>query len=85
MSDDWRTMVNKFENYRQEVREGKKGKTAQFWIMYLDLMRLEHQIHTVIQTNDFNIRLNAKRRSKRRKFQNEVYFYCRWYTILCQQ
>ena len=59
MSDDWRAMVNKFENYRQEVREGKKGKTAQFWIMYLDLMRLQHQIHTTIQTNDFDIRLNA--------------------------
>lgn len=59
MSDDWRAMVNKFENYRQEVREGKKGKTAQFWIMYLDLMRLQHQIHTAIQTNDFDMRLNA--------------------------
>ena len=59
MSDDWHAMVNKFENYRQEVREGKKGKTAQFWIRYLDLMRLQHQIYTAIQTNDFDIRLNA--------------------------
>ena len=46
-------------NYRQEVRDGKNGKTAQFWVLYLDLMRIQHQIHIAVQTNDFEMRLNA--------------------------
>ena len=77
MSDEWRAMANKFENYRQEVRQGKKGKAAQFWIMYLDLMRVQHQIHTAIQTNDFDMRLNAWKR-------NAAFVFCAQQDELCK-
>jgi len=48
-----------YETYRQEVKGGAIGKTAQFWISYLDLMRIQHQIHTSVQTNDFDMRLDS--------------------------
>ena len=56
---DWNDFIQKYERYRQDVRDGKIGKTAQFWMIYLDLMRTQHKIHTAVQTNDFELRLQA--------------------------
>ena len=39
--------------------KGEFGKIAQFWLNCLNLMRLQHQAHTAIQTNDFEIHLDA--------------------------
>ena len=41
------------------MSERKTGKTIQFWVLNLDLMRLQHQIPTAVQTNKFNMRLDA--------------------------
>lgn len=48
-----------YENYRQNVRAGSLGKTAQFWVLYLDLIRMQHVIHTAVQENDYEMRLKA--------------------------
>ena len=45
------------EYYRNSVRNGKLGKTATFWLTYLDLVRMQHVIHTSIQGNDFQKRV----------------------------
>ena len=46
-----------YEHYRNSVRNGKLGKTATFWLTYLDLVRMQHVIHTSIQENDFEKRV----------------------------
>ena len=46
-----------FESFKDDIRRGKLGKTAKFWMIYLDLMRIQHLIHTAIQENDFDLRL----------------------------
>ena len=46
-----------YEHYRNSVRNGKLGKTATFWLTYLDLVRIQHVIHTSIQENDFEKRV----------------------------
>ena len=51
--------VRQLHSIRNDVPEGKYGKTPKFWLMYLNLMKLQHQIHTVVQTNDFEMRLDA--------------------------
>ena len=38
---------------------GELGKTAQFWLIYLDLMKVQHLAHTTVQENDFNMRILA--------------------------
>ena len=48
-----------YEQFRVKVSSGEFGKTAQFWLMYLELMRLQHQARTAVQTNDFEMRLDA--------------------------
>ena len=39
----------KYTKYRSDVRI---GKTAQFWTMYLDIMRYQTVAHTAVQEND---------------------------------
>ena len=36
----------------------KKGKTAEFWLSYLDIME-QHYLHVGIQENSFEARMNA--------------------------
>lgn len=52
-------LYEEYCKFRKSASEGKIGKTAQFWILYMDLMKLQHQIHTAIQTNDFEMRLDV--------------------------
>ena len=42
----------KYTKYRSEVSNGKIGKTAQFWTMYLDIMRYQTMAHTAVLEND---------------------------------
>ena len=48
-----------YESYREQARNGSLGKTAQFWILYLDLIRMKHVIRTAVQENDFDAWLAA--------------------------
>ena len=41
-----------YESYCEQAKNGSLGKTAQFWILYLDMMRMQHVIHTTVQEND---------------------------------
>jgi hypothetical protein len=45
-------LINMYENYRNEARNGKIGLTAQFWIIYMDLMRFQRMALNTVQEND---------------------------------
>ena len=46
------------ENFKQDIRNGNYGKTAQFWVVYyLDIMANQHLLHMAVQENDFLLRL----------------------------
>ena len=47
----------KYQEFRQLVRDGEFGLTAQFWLsMYLDLMEKQHLIHIAVHENNFDLR-----------------------------
>ena len=48
-----------YNDYLEQIRQGNLGKTAQCWLTYLDLMRMQHVIHTAVQENNFEARLYA--------------------------
>ena len=48
-----------YNDYLEQIRQGNLGKTAQYWLTYLDLMRMQHVIHTAVQENNFEARLYA--------------------------
>ena len=52
-------LISRYQQFKTDVRNGKLGKTAQFWMMYIDLMELQQLAHTSIQTNDYDMRLYA--------------------------
>ena len=52
-------LISRYQQFKTDVRDGKLGKTAQFWMMYIDLMELQQMAHTSIQTNDYDMRLYA--------------------------
>ena len=37
----------------------KKGKTAQFWLGYLDMLKQQNHLHVGIQENSFEARINT--------------------------
>ena len=45
----------KCTKYRSDVSDEKIGKTAQFWTMYLDIMRYQTMTHTAVQENDLKL------------------------------
>lgn len=52
-------IIREYEQFRVKVSCGEFGKTAQFWLMYMELMRWQQQAKTAVQTNDFEMRLDA--------------------------
>ena len=67
----------KFEEYKDEIRKGNHGKTSQFWLVYyLDIMQNQHLLHTLIQTNNFYLRLRGLKTML-------PYFFCNGQAELC--
>ena len=52
------TFIEKYEEFKIDIRNGKYGKTAKFWVVYyMDVLSNIIQIHHAVQTNDFGLRL----------------------------
>ena len=43
-------ILHQYEDYRDEARCGGLEKTAQLWLLYMDLMRYQALAHTAVQT-----------------------------------
>ena len=55
LSDEASNLFQMHETYRKDVRQRKIDNTSKYWLMYLDLIRLQHQIHNAVQTNNFEM------------------------------
>ena len=58
-SDEFCKLHEKFKGVRDEYLNGNRGKTAQFWMMYLNLIELQQRFHYSINVNDFTLRLEC--------------------------
>ena len=58
-SDEFCKLHEKFKGVRDEYLNGNRGKTAQFWMMYLNLVELQERFHYLINVNDFTFRLEC--------------------------
>ena len=56
----YQTLLTQYEKFKTKTRNGELGKTAQFWLIYLDLMKVQHLAYTAVQENDFNMRVLAR-------------------------
>ena len=55
----YQIVLTQYEKFKTIIRNGELGKIAQFWLIYLDLMKVQHLLHTAVQENDFNMRVLA--------------------------
>ena len=51
--------INQYEDFKDQVRCGVYGKTPQYWLQYMDLMKYQHMAHTAVQTNGFDLRVES--------------------------
>ena len=57
--DEVRNMMIRCNRFKERIRHGDYGKTAQFWLLYyLDIMFNQHLTHYAVQTNNFMLRLH---------------------------
>ena len=53
------TVIQQYEVFQKEVENGSLGKTAQFWMIYLNLMRMQMLALTSIKENDLDMLICA--------------------------
>ena len=49
-----------YDKFNESIRNGSFGKTAQFCLIYLDLMEHQHIIHIAVQENNFTERITVR-------------------------
>ena len=52
--DEVHSFSEQYGAYREKARTGSIGKTAQFWLLYMDLVKVQILIPNTVQTNNFN-------------------------------
>ena len=59
-NSDVKDLQQLFKRYKEEVRAGKHGKTAQFWqVNYLDIIHILNGIHIAVQESNYELRLKC--------------------------
>ncbi len=55
ISPAFEELFDRYEQYRQDTLDGKHGRTAKFWIMYVHFMALYHQLNRAFRTGDHQL------------------------------
>ena len=58
-SNKFTTFVNNFNSYKDEIRQCKQGKTAQFWISYCDSVWILLMFHRAIKENNQELYIDS--------------------------
>ena len=77
-TDEFCKLQEKFKSVREQYLNGNRGKTAQFWMRYLDLVELQQKFHYSINVNDFALRLECWRKMIKLCFPTNKRNYARY-------
>ena len=76
------TFIDKYEEFKADIRNGKYGKTAKFWaVYYMDVQSSIIQIHHAVQTNDCGLWLDGLKKALPFCFALNKQNYARYRTI----
>ena len=63
-SDTVTTFIEKYEEFKAEIRNGNYGKTAKLWVVYdMDVLSNIIQIYHAVKTDDFGLRLDGLKKA----------------------
>lgn len=81
----FRAYEEEYMKKKMECLQGHHGKTAQFWMSYLDLIERLHELHFSVNTNDFQLRLHCWRELISLCFSTNKQNYARYGAYYCLQ
>ena len=74
-----------YERRRNECLQGKFGKTAQFWMIYIYHIERQHKLHLSVNLNNFELRLHCWREITALCFSTNKQNYARYGAYYCMQ
>ena len=58
------TFIEKYEEFKANIHNGKYEKAAKFWVVYyMDVLSNIIQNHHAVQTNDFGLQLDGLKKA----------------------
>ena len=81
----FRAYKEEYMKKKMECLQGHRGKTAQFWMSYLNLIERLHELHFSVNTNDFQLRLHCRRELISFCFSTNKQNYARYGAYYCLQ
>ena len=81
LSADAKALLDKYNKFTDKTRKGEHGKTAQYWIQHVDMMKLYHQFIRSIRTGDFYLYVSCMPKLSELFFTFNHQNYARWLTI----
>ena len=81
----FQSFLGKYEVLRKEYISGTKGKTAQYWMLYVTLIELQHKLHYSINVNNFDLCLACWKEIVSLCFATNKQNYARYGAFYCRQ
>ena len=78
-------LIEKYQQLKKKGLEGKLGKTAQYWLIYMEIMSKLHQFQFAINTNNLQLRIEAREYFLPLCFATNKIHYARYGTFYIQQ
>ena len=85
LSQEERTFLQNYKNLKQKAIIGDFGKTAQYWIQYIDLIDRQYKLHFSIKINDYALQLKIWEESLPLCFAMNRLHYARYGTYYLNQ
>ena len=74
--------IEQYEDFKNQVRCGVYGKTPQYWLQYMDLMKYHDMAHTAVKTNGFDLRVESREKILPFYFAFNMVNYARYGVIM---
>ena len=74
-------LFSKYDNYKNDTKEGKHGITARFWYGYVEMMQLYHDFIRSIRTGDLDLYIHCLPKLTSYFFIFNHHNYARWLVI----
>lgn len=83
LSTTLQDIVRKYQDYLEKISAGEYGKTAQFYLQYIELVNLYFRFSRSIRTNDFDLYIDSLYSMANWFFVFNQQNYCRWIIMYC--
>ena len=81
MAEHTNELIKKCEEFAQETRKGNHGKTAQYWMGYVDMLHLYHKFLRRIRTGDLDLHMHCLQQMTALFLTFNHQNYSRWLTL----